>query len=248
MDKDITLKVKAFSAGADDKYCITSVKEIVFTLREIAERRKPVALYFGTANEFILTTMVDVESNGVWLEQGPDEKVNQRIAASDNLIVVGSHFSVKIQFSGDKPALQEHAGRKTFFLALPDKLFRLQRREYFRLTTPAVNPLKCVIASRTPTDKPHREVIIMDISGGGVALTCAENDTELSPGETHPDCRIDLPGFGTITGTIVVKNMAILTDAQGKNFKRAGCELLNLDNPSRVMLHRYVLHLQRNKK
>lgn len=248
MDKDITLKVKAFSAGTDDKYCITSIKEIVFTLREISGRRKPVALYFGAANEFILTAMLNVENDGVWLEQSPDDEVNKKIAASDNLIVVGSHFSVKIQFSSGKPVLQEHAGHKAFFLALPDKLFRLQRREYFRLTTPAVDPLKCVITPKSQADKPHREVTIMDISGGGIALTCEENDTELSPGETHPDCRIDLPEFGTIIGTIVVKNIAVLTNAEGKNFKRAGCEILNLDNPSKVMLHRYVLHLQRNKE
>ena len=247
MDKDNTLKVKAFSGDSEDKYCITSAREIAFTLRDISERRRPVALYYGNANEFILATLLFVETHGLWLEQSPDGAINQKISASDDLIVVGSHLNVKIQFSSGKPSLEEHRGYKTFFLPLPEKLFRLQRREYFRLTTPATNPLKCVIASKLKTSKLPREVTVMDISIGGIGVICSEDDTELLPGISYPECRIDLPEFGTIIGKIVVKNMAVLTGASGQSFKRAGCELLNLDNPSKVLLHRYVLHLQRVK-
>lgn len=247
MGNDITLKIKAFSGDSDDKYCITSAREIVFTLRDISERRRPVALYYGNANEFILATLLFVETHGLWLEQSPDGATNQNISASDDLIVVGSHLNVKIQFSSGKPSMEEHRGYQTFFMPLPDKLFRLQRREYFRLSTPAANPLKCVIASNLKTSKLPREVTIMDISVSGVGLICAEEDTELLHGASYPDCRIDLPEFGTIIGKIVVKNMAVLTGASGQSFKRAGCELLNLDNPSKVLLHRYVLHLQRVK-
>ena len=113
--------------------------------------------------------------------------------------------------------------------------------------TPALSPLKCVIPGTDQNSNQLREITIMDISGGGIALTCAETDTELVPGKSYPDCRINLPEFGTIIGTIAVKNLAVLTDAEGKSYKRAGCELQDLDNSSIVLLHRYVLHLQRAK-
>ena len=247
MEKDITLKVKIFSGGSDDRYCITSSKEIALTLRNIAEKRKPVALYYGGTNEFILTALLGVDSHGLWLEQSKDSMTDQKIADDNNLIVVGSHHNIKIQFSVCRPALVEYQSHPAFFLLLPDKLFRLQRREYFRLMTPALNPLKCVIPGTNQNSNQLREITIMDISGGGIALTCEENDTELVPGESYSDCRIDLPEFGTITGTIAVKNLAVLTDAAGGSYKRAGCELQNLDNSSMVLLHRYVLHLQRAK-
>jgi len=67
------------------------------------------------------------------------------------------------------------------------------------------------------------------------------------PGESYQDCVIDIPEFGTITGTIMVRNLAVLTDAKGHSFKRAGCELQDLDNSSVLLLQRYVMHLQRNK-
>ena len=247
MEKNITLKVRVFSDGSDDRYCITSSKEIALTLRNIAEKRKPVALYYGGANEFILTTLLGVDSHGLWLEQSKDHAANQKIANDDRLVVVGSHHNIKIQFPVYRPVLVEYQSHSAFFLPLPDKLFRLQRREYFRLMTPALNPLKCVIPGTDQNSNQLREITIMDISGGGIALTCEENDTELVPGESYSDCRIDLPEFGTIIGTIAVKNLAVLTDAAGQSYKRAGCELQNLDNSSIVLLHRYVLHLQRAK-
>lgn len=247
MEKDITLKVRVFSDGSDDRYCITSSKEIALTLRNIAEKRKPVALYYGGTNEFILTTLLGVDSHGLWLEQSEDCTTNQKIANDNRLVVVGSHHNIKIQFSVRRPALVEYQSHSAFLLPLPDKLFRLQRREYFRLMAPALNTLKCVIPGTDQDSNQLRVITIMDISGGGIALTCAENDTELVPGKSYPDCRIDLPEFGTIVGTIAVKNLAVLTDAEGTSYKRAGCELQGLDNSSIVLLHRYVLHLQRAK-
>ena len=57
-------------------------------MRNIAEKRKPVALYYGGANEFILTTLLGVDSHGLWLEQSKDHAANQKIANDDRLVVV----------------------------------------------------------------------------------------------------------------------------------------------------------------
>lgn len=247
MEKDITLKVKVFSAVADEKYCITSAKEIGFVLRNIADKGSRAALYYGDNNEFILTTFLNVDSHGLWLEKSKDGSINQKILESRNLVVVAAHNNVKVQFDVAVFRSENYQDYQAFFTTLPAKLFRLQRREYFRLMTPATHPLKCVIPNVNQVNNPHREVTIMDISGGGIALTCEENDTELLPGESYQNCRIDLPEFGTIVGTIMVKNLALLTDGTGRSYKRAGCELQGLETPSSVLLHRYILHLQRNK-
>jgi c-di-GMP-binding flagellar brake protein YcgR len=244
MEKDITLKLEVFSSENDDEHCITSTKEIVSILRNIAKKKSRVALYFGGANKFILTTLLAIDAHGLWLEQSTDSTTNEVIAADHNLIVVGTHYNVKIQFSVPHPKLAEYQNYPAFFVPLPDKLFRLQRREYFRLMTPVANPLKCAIPGTNRSHDEAREVTIMDISSSGIALTCEENNTELLPGDCYSECRIELPEFGTITGTIMVKNLAILTDTMGRSYKRAGCELQNLDNSSAILLHRYVLHLQ----
>ncbi|BBI98781.1 hypothetical protein FGKAn22_04740 [Ferrigenium kumadai] len=247
MEKDIPLKIEIFSSEDDDKHRITSAKEIEFILHKIAEKESRVALYYGNSNEFILVTLLGVDNKGLWLEQSPNEADNRRVIESKRLIFVSSHQQVKVQFTAHQAGSVEYRGYPSFYLPLPDHIYRLQRREYYRLSTPVSSPLRCIIPmGRTPARKPC-EVTVMDISGGGVGLTCSETDIDLVPGEIYPDCRIDLPEVGTIYATIEVKSLAVLTSPSGRTHKRAGCEFKNLDGQSTILLQRYVTNMQRER-
>lgn len=247
MKKDIPLKIEIFSSGEDDKHRLTSAKEIEFILHYIAEKGSRVALYYGDANDFILTTLLGVDDTGLWFEQSPNGSSNRRITESSKLVFVSSHLQVKIQFTANHASGVVYQGYPAFYLPLPDSLYRLQRREYYRLTTPVHEPLRCVISTVKSRTKRSHEITVMDISCGGIGLTCAEDDAELVPGESYPNCRIDLPEVGTISGTIVVKNMVLLTSASGHMQKHAGCEFKNLDGASAILLQRYVTNMQRTR-
>ncbi|MBI5626198.1 MAG: flagellar brake protein [Nitrosomonadales bacterium] len=248
MEKDISLKIEIFTSKDDGRHRITSKKEIEFVLQNIAEKTSRVALYSGDTDDFILTTLLGVDSTGLWLEQSPSGPDNQRIATSSKLVFVSSHLQVKVQFTANHASSVVYQGYPAFYLPLPDSIYRLQRREYYRLAVPASEPLRCVIPVEKPAKKRTHEIIIMDISCGGVGLTCSESDIELVPGESYPNCRIDLPEAGTIIGTIVVRNLVILTSASGHEQKRAGCEFKDLDGQSIILLQRYVMNMQRAAK
>ncbi|TAN52117.1 MAG: flagellar brake protein [Methylococcaceae bacterium] len=248
MEKDIPLKIEILSGGDNDRHRIVSAKEIEFVLHCIAEKRSRVALYYGNENDFILTTVLGVDNTGLWLEKSPSDADNRRIAGSGKLVFVGSHSQVKIQFTASRASDAEYHGYPAFYFQLPESIYRLQRREYYRLIAPVSEPLRCVIATgKTPAMRP-REMTIMDISVGGIGLACAETDIELVPGTSYPDCQINLPGMGAISGTIEVKNLVLLTSPSGHTHKRAGCEFKNLDSQSIVLIQRYVTNMQRKGK
>lgn len=247
MEKDIPLKIEMLSALDDDNHRISSAKEIEFTLQHIAQKGTRVALYYGDATDFILTTLLDADHEGLWLEQSPNAQENRRILDSEKLIFVSSHLQVKIQFTTTRANNVTHQGYSAFYLPFPDIIYRLQRREYYRLMAPVSEPLHCVISAGKTVFKNLREFTIMDISGGGVGLVCTETDTELVPGMSYPDCRIELPEVGAITGTIEVRNLVLLTSPSGQVRKRAGCELKKLDAQSIILLQRYVTSMQRAK-
>ena len=247
MGKDIPLKVEMLSTLDDNNYRIFSAREIELVLHHIAQKGARVALYYGDANDFILTTMLDVGNKGLWLEQSSNATDNLRILDSNKLVFVSSHLQVKIQFAATRVSNVEYQGYPAFFLPLPDSIYRLQRREYYRLMTQVSEPLRCVIAAGKPVFKRLREFIIMDISGGGLGLACTESDTDLVPGATYPDCRIELPEVGVIVGTIEVKNLFLLTSPSGQAQKCAGCEFKNMDPQHIILLQRYVTNMQRAK-
>lgn len=247
METDILFKIEVLSSERDDQYRLTREREILFVLRGIAAKKSRIALYYNDTNDFILTTLLAADSTGIWLEQSNNGAQNRQIVSSEKLIVVGSHGQVKIQFTAEKPSETVYQDCASFHLPLPSHLYRLQRREYFRLIAPVEHPLHCIIKPNRPPATLPRAVTIMDISGGGVGLTCAENDTELVPGLTYPNCEIELPEEGRITGSIEVKNLVVLTDADGNAIKRAGCQFHDLESSDTIKLQRYVNNMQRNK-
>lgn len=247
MEKDIPLKIEILSSGKDDQYRITSPREIEFILQNIVKNGSRIALYYSDANDFILTRLIAVNASGLWLEKRPTAAENAPVLESEKLIFVSSHAQVKVQFVSDHVTATTYQGEPAFFIALPESIYRLQRREYFRLITPVSNPLLCVIPSEQSVARRGHEVTIMDISGGGVGLTCTEENIELIPGRTYENCKINLHEIGEFIGTIEVKNLAVLSTPSGKTVRRAGCEFKNLDGTSTILLQRYVTAMQRAK-
>lgn len=247
MEKDIPLTIEELSPEDDEKHRITSAKEIGFVLRHLADKGVRVALYYGVDSEFILTTLIGVDDTGLWLEPSPSSTDNEHVVESHQLTVVSSHLQAKVQFRAKQISKVEYKNRPAFYLPMPSVIYRLQRREYFRLMTPIAKPLRCIITSGKPPVRRLHEIVIMDISGGGIGLTCTETELELVPGKSYSDCRIELPEIGTITGTIEVKNLSSLTSASGRTIKRAGCEFKKLDGASTILLQRYVTAMQQSR-
>ena len=244
MEKNNPLKLEILSKEQSEQYCISSPKEIKSVMHYISEKGNHVALYYQKDN-FILTTLLAVDDTGFWLEQSPSNLDNKCAAESNQLIFVSSHLQIKVQFTVNHLSRVMYHGSPAFYLTLPNHLYRLQRREYYRLITPA--PLRCIIPENSSHNNKPREFIIMDVSCGGIGLTCMEADTELIPGQSFKNCQINLPELGMIRGTIEVKNLVSLTSRAGVTRKRAGCEFKNLDGPSIILLQRYVTNMQRIK-
>ena len=249
--RDVPLKIEFLAEGEDNRFTIRSKGEILSILKGIVQENSRTALYYDEGNDFILTTMLKVTEQGIWLEVGPTTSSNQRILLSKKIIFISSYHQVKVQFVAnhiESATLDTYAA---FHIPFPDSLLRIQRREYFRLTTPAANPLKCIIPlthsiikDESGASVSKRELTIMDISGGGVALVCEVHDTSLLPGNSYENCKIQLPDIGLISATVKVQNSFEITLRNGKRSKRAGCEFIHLNGEASTLLHRYVVKLQ----
>lgn len=249
MERDIPLKIEILSSEKDEQYCITMPREIEYILQNMAKNSSPIALYFSEENDYVLTRMLAVDATGMWMEHQPNSVENKPLLESRKLIFVSSHQQIKVQFVSGQTQATTYQGQPALFLPLPHSLYRLQRREYYRLITPVNDPLLCVIPGDPSVLHDPHEVTIMDISGGGVGLTCTEQDIELIPGRTYEHCHIDLRDVGDFEATIEVRNLAVLSTPSGVTVRRAGCEFKNLDGASTILLQRYVTTMQRiNKK
>ncbi len=259
MKKNIPLKIEQISALEERECRITSAREIESIVRDTAHSGANTALYYNPNNNFIMTTILDVDEDGMWLEPGRSATANFEIKSSKLLRLVSAHNQVKIQFTVGSASSVSYDGHPALFVPLPDSLYRLQRREFFRLALPPTEQLHCIVNITSPktecvpiqNDQHDMTVIDIempatDISGGGIGLVHKEGEDDIRVGETYSACQINLPETGTILVDILVKNIIPLsTTRAGQTILRAGCEFKSLDAQTANKLQRFITEKQR---
>ncbi len=243
-EKEIPLKIELISDGEDSEFRIHSIKEIQSILRGIVKSSSLAAIYYDDENDFILTKLLGIDEQNVWLDISLREADNRRILPSHKIIFVSSYLQVKVQFVAHHIENTLFQNKEAFCLPIPNSLLYLQRRDYFRLIVPVKKPLICVIPAKPEAPVLNNSPTIMDISGGGMALECQENDTKFQPGKVYSACHIHLPNIGMLTATVLVKNIFIITMHNGEVKKRAGCKFIHLNGTMAIMLQRYLTNLQ----
>lgn len=237
-------------ADAYSQYLLHSPTEIAFVLRSAMQKGCMMTVYFDMGQSFFLTSLLAVSPKGIIIDYGSDEDVNRRATKANRLMCTTSVDKVKVQFSLDGISLIQHEGRPAFAASLPDTLLRLQRREYFRVTTPIANPLKCEIGiTNEDGTRKQLQIPLLDISAGGLGLMIPpELAAFFTKGSLFKDCKLALPDDGVITLTLEVRNAFEVTTKSGNRYTRAGCEFIDLPGLLLTMIQRYITRLERERK
>ena len=244
------LKFDLSPVEGNDRYVIHSRIEIVFILRAIMQKNTLVTLSFDQGDDFVLTSIlgIDAERGTMIVEYGANEEINQQALRAERLIFSASHDQVRVQFVCHGIWKTRFEGRNAFSLGVPENLLRVQRREYYRIATPAVNPLKCALPLAAGHAPDTAEVIVLDISCGGVAVIDHHSRVDFEPGTTYENRRIVLPGISTLSVSIQVKSAFEVTLKNGLAGKRSGCEFVAMQEKMLVMVQRYIMKLERERK
>lgn len=231
----------------DGKYRIYARVEIAFILRSIMKSSALVTAYFGHSKDFVVTAIleVDADAGSIIIDSGSNPVLNERVLRGQQLSVVSSQDGVKVEFEVQQVEAASFEGRLAFRIPFPGSLIKLQRREFYRLMAPLLNPLKCQIPV---PGGPVIETVVGDISLGGVSLMGEHQGLDLQLGTIYENCRILLPELGVIQTKLMVRNSFPMTLRSGAVIKRTGCAFLDLPSSQQAMIQRYIIRLERDRR
>lgn len=229
------------------KYLVSSRQEIAQILRALSRQNEMVTAYFKQGSEFFLTSIVEVDSasGGLIVDCGQEAEANRRALAADKFVFVTNLDRIKIQFSTTALAQINHQGRPAFRAPLPTSLLKLQRREYYRLVTPLRTPLHCIIPNLGGA---RHEVMVADISVGGVGISGLRPEALLENGQQLAHCRIALPEEGIVAATLEVRNLYQSTLRSGGQVLHAGCHFVDIPAAHQAMIQRYIIRIDRERR
>jgi len=234
----------------DENFRIHSEIDIIYILRGVMQKKSLVTLYFDTKQNFILTSILDVDKNNreIVIDYGPNEELGQQILQAKKLIFVTSENKVKIEFTCNQIRKVSYENKDAFAVKLPTSLVRMQRRNSFRIATPVTRPLVCIVPFPSDETSANAEITLLDISCGGIGVIDHHPDISFDPQRVFEDCQISLPEIGTITATIKVQNTYEVTLRNNLTCKKAGCAFIALPSKMETMIQRYIVRQEQIRK
>jgi flagellar brake protein len=210
-------------------------------------------------NETIVTQLlsIDATSGRMAFELSHDDAHMNFIARHRNAIVVAIEEKIKLQFVVTGIALGKDARSPLLLANLPDSIYRVQRREAFRIRPLATHPATCLIPMQSKRQAlqnkraklaapPLFDAQVLDVSVGGLSLELLAFDDEFELGDIVEDCFLHLPGQTAFRCTLKLCYLGApyLTD---KSY-RVGAHFEKLPSESERAIQRYVNAVEISRK
>jgi c-di-GMP-binding flagellar brake protein YcgR len=228
---------------------VASRREVIALLRNIGEKNQLVRMLIKGESDVCVTSVlgVDGDSNTLILDRSIDRSQNERIVKANRISFETSLDKIRILFTTDKVRDIQYENGQALAMDIPTTLIRLQRREFYRMSTPVSNPVKATVP--LPEDMGGGSVVLplSDISCGGLCLFDNKFTLGNTIGKNYENCRIDLPDIGVISTTLQVRNSIDMTLLNNKANRRLGCQFLDMSRASAAAVQRYITRLERER-
>lgn len=237
----------------EQPYVVQNLKEIIQILTELAKQKASFQVSFddgGDHTNGYLTTVIEVDAknHAIHLDVGVDEAFNSKMLASNHVIFT-KNDGVKIKWASANLSMVTLKDGRAIKIAIPLSLVRLQRREFFRLSTPIINPAPCKIPVHDISDSQSEQALdlaLVDVSLGGVGVVVADPlHAAIVQGASFDGCEISFPEFGSTSLKLEVKNIIPMKLKDGSIKYRIGFQYVKPSRNSEELIRRYTFNLER---
>jgi c-di-GMP-binding flagellar brake protein YcgR len=209
---------------------------------------RTISAYLPTSDEMVATTIlhVDADKNMVIVEPARDPKLNRIFSDTHDVLFDLKHNNVILQFTASHTQPARFNGQAAVFIELPDKLLRLQRREFYRVAAAITGEnVICVLKDK---DKNAYSIEVEDLSLGGIGasieIDALPEVLELKQFAIFRDSSLRIPGVGTLNLDLQVRNCFEKTLSSGKRIVRLGLSYVDLPSDKENQLQKYINRLQ----
>jgi c-di-GMP-binding flagellar brake protein YcgR len=220
--------------------------EIGVQLRNMANRGDFLTLQYKGGQLVTRILDVDVRERTFVFDWGPVAEQNKRVLASPACTFRASPDGVRVEFSTAPPTEVRFDGSAAFKAPFPELLFYVQRREYFRVDAPVIDPYFC--DGTLPEGEAFR-FEIHDLSLGGIGLrTADERVTQLPLNTTLPEVELSLGGHGKLTLDLELVSMRAADLPNGTRRYQLGMKFVSLPGSAENTLQRLITQLEMKRR
>lgn len=179
------------AAHHDDRFQITNPIELRAYLRQAAGAHILCSVRgLGRADSYLSRLFaIDASSGNLVFDTPRSPTIARALVPGAYATVELTLSHVRIHFDAPVVAIADYAGEPSLFLAPPEQITRLQRRESYRIAIPARLPIRLTI----DPELPHLTALKLDnLSVGGACVTLAGAPSAFPVGKVFDHSRLVL--------------------------------------------------------
>ena len=239
-------EVAEHAHDTDSNYAQRHPLQIAVCLRNLATGQDFVTVEFDGRQ--IVTQILEVDSRNARFifDTGSVADDNAALPAARQLTFRSLPGGIRTEFTtlGATPVVFD--GLPAFEAPFPSLLYYVQRREFFRVQTPVLDPYT---ASGPYADGGSFRLELQDLSLGGVALkTADERFGSLASGTVLRDVTLQLGGFGMLRLDLEIVAPRQVSTAKGDRRFVIGCKFVATPGPAERTLQRVVTQLETRRQ
>ncbi|MFM0058907.1 flagellar brake protein [Paraburkholderia phytofirmans] len=245
LDADVAEQTQE-TLGADSNFAQRHPLQIAVCLRQLVAGKDFVTVEFDGRQ--IVTQILDVDSRNARFvfDAGSVADDNAALPAARQLTFRSLPGGIRTEFTTFDATLTQFDGLPAFEAPFPALLYYVQRREFFRVQTPVLDPY---IASGAYLDGGSFRLELQDLSLGGIALkTADERFGSLESGTVLRDVTLHLGGFGMLRLDLEIVAPRQVTTAKGDRRFVIGCKFVATPGPAERTLQRVVTQLETRRQ
>lgn len=244
---DETKKTSLSEIEEQEKYLVHNKGEISRVLLSLSKKPDIITAYFKGGSHYVLTAVLTVlpDRDLVVMDVGPDPLQNRLLLEEGRMTCVTAHDRIKIRFSLDNVQSARFQGQSALAAAIPQSLFRLQRREFYRVHVPMMKPARCLYYH---PELGELDFEVVDISAGGLGLLNRHPGFEAEQYAMLGECTLVLPEFGELEVDMQIRNSFPIEQRDGSTVTRIGCAFEEMNMRQNTIIQRYIHRVQIDEK
>ena len=238
----------------ESDYLVRNPKLIVEYLTDILKKKCLISAHFGENNASFLTviTKLDPKTNSLNIDSAPTELLNKELLNSAKVLFRTEIDGIQVSFSGKNIKKSKTA----FEMPLPNVIFRLQRRQFYRVHIPLSHTGSyCKIPYRAEGDAgaPFTQIAtvkLADLSISGFAFL--NPGTEFAgifeTGKSFTECSLYLHEGPHSNIGFVIKNVTEIKMSTTTTQQRVGCLFTDVTPTFEPSIQCYMREIERQIK
>ncbi|SCB99022.1 flagellar brake protein YcgR [Kosakonia oryziphila] len=165
---------------------------VLGVLRDLQKYQVPVCISWGSGQ--FISKILEVNPEELVMDFGSQEYENNAVQRAGKVTITAETQGAKVEFTVPGLTVGDFQALPAFITPLPDSLWFIQRREYFRISAPLHPAYFC---KALLPDKSEIRFRLFDLSLGGMgALLDGELSAALQPGMRFSQVELDMASWG----------------------------------------------------